>query len=322
MAVEATLTGGSFYGAVQQRQESCGAIFTDLRHACARKLPAHAHELPFFAVILDGDYAEHYGRQHHFFGPFSVSFRPAGIPHQDEVGPHGVRFFEIEIRPEWRTRLAQDGRRLDAARDDFTGGELLWLAMKLFRETRGPVSEGDLNVESLLAELLAEVGMAERKTKDAPAWMARVVAKIHEEYCQRLTLAALSEEAGVHPVHLSRVFRKCKGEGIGEYVHRLRIRAACEQLLKPEASLVQISCDTGFADQSHFTRTFGQLTGMSPARFREMLYRPSQKCQWATSCKSLSPHGAHIDPSDSLSGPPSAHTSVDTAVPGNRRVDE
>jgi AraC family transcriptional regulator len=282
MAEASRLSGGEFYGAVQGRQQACGAIFTDLRHKSARKLPAHAHELPFFAVILDGDYAERYGRQQNFFGPFNVSFRPAGVPHQDEVGPRGVRFFEIEIRPEWQTRLHQDSAFLDTACDDFSGGRMLWPAMKLFRETRAAVAGDDLNVESLLAELLAAVLPAE-EIKDAPGWLARVLARINDEYCRRLTLDALSCEAGVHPVHLSRVFRKCKGEGIGEYIHRLRIRAACEQLLKPEASLADVGYDTGFADQSHFTRAFRRLTGMSPARFRAMLYQPNESSYAASS---------------------------------------
>jgi hypothetical protein len=56
------MQGGSFYGAVQQRREQCDAIFTDLQHSSARKLPAHAHELLFFAVLLQGDYGERYGK--------------------------------------------------------------------------------------------------------------------------------------------------------------------------------------------------------------------------------------------------------------------
>jgi AraC-like DNA-binding protein len=91
------------------------------------------------------------------------------------------------------------------------------------------------------------------------------------EYSERLTLDELSEEAGIHPVHLSRVFRKCMGTGIGEHVHRLRVRAACEQMIKPEISIAEVSLATGFADQSHFTRAFRRVTGMTPAEFRAQL---------------------------------------------------
>jgi AraC family transcriptional regulator len=266
------MQGGSFYGAVRQRREQCDAIFTDLQHSGARKLPEHAHELPFFALLLAGDYGERYGHQLKQFDPFTVAYRPAGVPHQDEIGPRGVRFFEIEIRPSWRQRVQDCSGRLDHACEEYGGGEMLWLAMQLFRETRVPQEKPSLCMESLLAELIASVAQLPRETaKDTPQWLGRVLEKLENEYCERVALEDLAGEAGVHPVHLSRVFRKRVGGGIGEYVHRLRIRAACEQMLAHQRSLAEISLATGFADQSHFTRAFRRITGMSPAAFRKLV---------------------------------------------------
>ncbi len=271
-AGDRALRAGSFYGAVQSRREQCGAIFTDLRHTSPRKLPSHSHELPFFAILMEGLYGERYGRQERQFRPYTVHFRPAGVPHQDEVGPPGVRFFEIEIRPSWRTQLEDCSAALDVARDDCKGGELLWLGMKLFREMRGVAAADDLSVESLLAELMAAAARMPRESKvKSPAWLPRIVEKLEVEYAERLPLDELSREAGVHPVYLSRVFRKYVGEGIGEHVHRLRVRAACVQMLEPEMSIAQISLAVGFADQSHFTRAFRKFVGMTPAAFKAQI---------------------------------------------------
>jgi AraC family transcriptional regulator len=243
-----------------------------LRHTTPKKLPSHSHELPFFAVLMEGLYGERYGRQERQFRPYTVHFRPGGVPHQDEVGPSGVRFFEIEVRPSWRNRLADCSAALDVARYDCKGGELLWLAMKLFRELRGAVPSDDLSVESLLAELMvAAARMPREGNAGKPVWLGRIVDKLAVEYAKRLTLDDLSREAGVHPVHLSRVFRKCVGEGIGEHVHRLRVRAACEQMRVRETSIAEISLTLGFADQSHFTRAFRRVVGMTPMVFRSQL---------------------------------------------------
>jgi AraC family transcriptional regulator len=265
------LGAGSFYGAVQAKQERCGAIFTDLVHKAPRRLPSHSHELPFFGLLLEGEYGERYGRRQTQFPPFTIMFRPAGIPHQDEIGPRGVKFFEIEVRPCWRQRLDECSGTLDRACEDCVGGQVLWLGMKLYRELHCGVTD-ELAVESLLSELLASVAQLPRERGQAsPAWLDRILDKVAAEYAERLTLDELSAEAGVHPVHLSRVFRRWKGQGMGEYVHRLRIRAACEQMLRPETPIADIGLATGFADQSHFTRSFRRLTGMSPARFRRMI---------------------------------------------------
>jgi AraC family transcriptional regulator len=273
---EQALGAGNFYGSIEGKREQCGAIFTNLRHSVPRKLPSHSHELPFFALLLEGEYGERYQRRERQFRPFTLHFRPAGIPHQDEVGPQGVRFFEIEIRPSWRERLTDGSAALDLAHDDCEGGPLLWLAMKMFRELQGPAD--DLVVESLLAEMLGRVARIRRETvRQAPGWLGRIVEKLADEYCNRVTLDGLSREAGVHPVHLSRVFRKWVGAGIGEYVHRLRIRAACEQMLTPEISIAEISLAAGFADQSHFTRAFRRATGMTPAAFRRQVVAATRR---------------------------------------------
>lgn len=271
------LGAGKFYGAVQSRHEQCDAIFTDLRHTSPRKLPSHAHELSFFAVLMDGLYGERYGRQERQFRPFTVHFRPAGVPHQDEVGPPGVRFFEIEIRPSWRQRLADCSAALDIARDDCKGGGLLWLAMKIFRELQGSCPPDDLSVESLLTELMAAAARTPPENdRRPPAWLRRILEKLEVDFTGRISLDDLSREAGVHPVHVSRVFRKFVGEGIGEHVHRLRVRKACEQMREPELSIADISLALGFSDQSHFTRSFRRVTAVSPARFRAMVWGQRQ----------------------------------------------
>lgn len=264
---EQRLTGGQFYGGVLGRQAVSGAIFTELRHSEARKLPAHSHELPFFCLFFGGDYAEKYGRRDVQYRPFTLSFRPAGVPHQDEVGPRGARMFGIEIERDCQRNLRDGGGDLGIAYD-FEGGESLWLGLKLYSETRTPLAAHDLQVESLVSELLGAVACKPESCTAAPYWLRRVLEKLRTEYRERLTMDDLALEAGVHPVHLSRVFRRITGKGIGEYVHRLRIREACERMLKPDASLAEISCDLGFADQSHFTRTFHAITGTSPGVFR------------------------------------------------------
>jgi AraC family transcriptional regulator len=48
----------------------------------------------------------------------------------------------------------------------------------------------------------------------------------------------------------------------------LRIEDACRRLATSDAPLVAIALDAGFADQSHFAKTFKRQTGMTPAEYR------------------------------------------------------
>jgi len=292
--IEQRLTGGEFYGRVLDKAAIGGAIFTDLHHSSASKLPAHSHELPFFCLFFRGDYEEKYGRRNVQFRPFTFSFRPAGVPHQDAIGPRGARMFGIEVKPAWQSKLQSCSGSLNVGYD-FRGGEPLWLALKLYAETRAPLPADDLRVESLVSELLGAVACRPEPSQISPLWLRRVQEKLHAEFYARITMDELALEAGVHPVHLSRVFRRCMGKGIGDYVHRLRVRQACERMLAPEVPLADISVELGFADQSHFSRTFHAITGATPGAFRAMLTREGITSP-ASLCRRLSSSNSCLHP--------------------------
>jgi AraC-like DNA-binding protein len=68
--------------------------------------------------------------------------------------------------------------------------------------------------------------------------------------------------------HLARAFREHYGCSIGEYVRRLRIEAACEELSRANKPLSAIAAAAGFYDQAHFTNVFKAHVGVTPGQFR------------------------------------------------------
>jgi AraC family transcriptional regulator len=79
----------------------------------------------------------------------------------------------------------------------------------------------------------------------------------------------MAEAVGAHPVYLSREFHRHFRCTVGEYVRQLRIELACHKLSGSDEPLALIALAAGFFDQSHFSRTFKLLTGMSPAQYRK-----------------------------------------------------
>jgi AraC family transcriptional regulator len=86
-----------------------------------------------------------------------------------------------------------------------------------------------------------------------------------------LPLAELARAVQVHPVHLSRTFRRRFHRTVADYVRSLRLDWSARQLATGEEPLCAIALRAGFADQSHFGRVFKQHTGMTPARYRRSL---------------------------------------------------
>ena len=117
--------------------------------------------------------------------------------------------------------------------------------------------------------MMGAIAGFEAPDQAAPAWFGRVKERLHEDFREPLRMRDLAREAGIHPVHLARVFRKIERRTPGEYQQRLQVRAACELLRDREWPLAAIAAECGFADQSHLTRVFRRMAGTTPARFRQ-----------------------------------------------------
>jgi AraC family transcriptional regulator len=128
-----------------------------------------------------------------------------------------------------------------------------------------------LAVEGAALEIL--VAAARPVGRDAlprrpPAWLKRVVDLLQARFLDGLRLPEVAREAGVHPVHLTRVFRAHHGVSLGAYVRGLRLDWAATRLAGSRSTLGDIALEAGFADQSHFTRMFKRHTGSTPGQFR------------------------------------------------------
>ena len=259
---------GQFYGHVSDRASFSGITLSDLSHTCERHLPAHSHEAAFFSMMVHGSYSERIGSKDFPYRSFSTVFHPPELVHKDHIGAVGVRFFMIEVQAAWLTLLQREFKRLDLS-PGMCHSEAMWLANRLYIEYD---KQDPLHIESLTCELLAAVTKASiiRETRKPP-WLAAVIEYLRAELGRPLTLEEIATEIGVHPVYLSRVFRHSFRQTLGEYLNSLRAEFARERLAFSDEPLAEIASRCGFADQSHFTRTFRKITGTTPGSFRSAM---------------------------------------------------
>ena len=270
MSMNRNLQPGHFYGEITRKREASGLILSELKHDTARKLPSHSHELAYFCLLLNGNYWEQFGRKRITYKPLTVMFHPPDTTHLDGIGPAGGRFFSVEVKTEWMERLREClGRvELDSTLHE---GDLAWLAMRLYREHRQVDACSVLTIEGLVLEMLALVGrLKDVKEQTRPRWLSNAVDLLNAEFRNNLKVQDIAKEIGVHPFHLSRVFRMVHRQTVGEYVHKLRVAYACKLMESPDSDLVDVALSAGFADQSHFTKVFKNVTGMTPGVFKQL----------------------------------------------------
>lgn len=83
-----------------------------------------------------------------------------------------------------------------------------------------------------------------------------------------MSLISLSKYVSISPEHLARAFKKIHAISIGDYLRQVKIKYACDELANTDKSIVEISFESGFYDQSHFCKVFKSLIGITPLSYR------------------------------------------------------
>ena len=262
------LPAGQFFGRQSKSFDAGGFRLTESLYTKGLRLPVHSHELAKFCFVIAGDYVETLGRKQHARRPLTLTYHPPDTSHAEAHNAPGHHFL-VELDKRWLDYARDYSVALDSP-VEVREGLPIRAAMRLYEEFRNFDSVSGLAVQGLMFELLAETS---RRTvhiprKQAPRWLEEVTEFLREQFYENHSLDELAQAAGVHAAHLSRAFRLFHCCTVGEYVRRLRVEFASQKLSLTETPLAEIASMSGFADQSHFSRTFKRSTGMLPSEFR------------------------------------------------------
>ena len=89
---------------------------------------------------------------------------------------------------------------------------------------------------------------------------------LRSNYATNTSLSDLASIAKVSPFHLVRIFNDQVGVPPHEYQTQVRITNA-QRLLRDGYSISDAAIETGFFDQSHFSRNFKRITGLTPGKY-------------------------------------------------------
>lgn len=224
----------------------------------------HSHPSDGVTLLLSGAIRESARWGEEVGTALSVVAKPAGVVHADEVGPHGARTVQVVFR--------------DASLEGLTGWRWLharpaaaaMLAIVRALRTADGVSEAAL--ENRVIDVLASLPDDLPLPGHPPRWL-RLVREMVDDAGGHETVFVrdLARATGVHPVSLSRAFRRHYGCTVTEYRRRQRLRRAAASIAAASAGLSRIAHESGYADHPHMTREFRRATGISPSRFRALI---------------------------------------------------
>lgn len=102
-----------------------------------------------------------------------------------------------------------------------------------------------------------------------PALAARIKFYLDAKYTEKLRIDELANRFGIHPNHLSRIFRERYGVSPKQYLLSLKLEKAALMLATADAPVALIAESLGFDDQHAFSKLFKKYRGVSPMAYRK-----------------------------------------------------
>ncbi|WP_019913399.1 response regulator [Paenibacillus sp. HW567] len=84
-----------------------------------------------------------------------------------------------------------------------------------------------------------------------------------------VSLRVLADHVNLHPTHLSKIYKIETGEGISDYISRLRMERACHMLKNTAKKVYEISTEIGYMDPAYFIKVFKRQFGVTPQEYRD-----------------------------------------------------
>lgn len=163
--------------------------------------------------------------------------------------------------------------------EQISGGidnEITGLLATLRREAEAKAAGYRHRVRSVCTDLIVAVARKCDAAGDAGAarggGASSIVAAAKEYILKHLaedmTLGEVAWHVGKGEEHLARVFKRETGRSVFDYVREARVNRAQTLIMDPALTLTTIAERCGFNSLAFFSRTFRQLTGMSPSAYR------------------------------------------------------
>jgi AraC-like DNA-binding protein len=246
-------------------------------HHINHAYPPHSHDYYVVCIIDRGRQSFTHERRRYVTPPGGIILINPGEVHTGEAAAAGGFVMRC---------LYPTVAQVQAAVADLYGRHQ---ALPAFRQVRVDDHTAHTRIAQAHAALVGEAHPLERETRLAAA-LAHLVEHyedvraapygprpertavekarrlIDERYAEGLSLSELAAHTALSPYYLVRVFRAAYGLPPHAYLDNVRIRHA-ERLIAAGKPLAMVAAETGYSSQSHLTRRFRQIIGVTPGQY-------------------------------------------------------
>lgn len=240
-------------GVESQAVEVNGFRISETTLRASTRIAPHAHDTAQICFVLEGSYVERLASGDRSLRAGWMHVRGADVRHANLVDDDDVLALVVAVDRDRAVKLSEEPRRVFA---------------DLAREIRAEIRRSDAASSTALEGLaLLTLARLERMQRE-PAWLREAAAIIDRRWRERLSVATIAREIGVHASTLAVMFRRHYQMSVGERIRATRVDHAKVELATTRMPIAEIALRCGFYDQAHFARVFRDVTGDTPRRYR------------------------------------------------------
>jgi AraC family transcriptional regulator len=257
---------GEFLGREITRRSAPGFIVT-FRRSGSGQIDAkpHCHSTPHLLLPLDRGYwseADGFDESH----PSQLIYTPADTCHRDSMVHFGGRYLSISVdAPIIESTVPRLSHPVALSRPIAARVAhcVAWRTVK--RDLT------DLFLEEACLTLVGELHRSERSRDYAcPPWLRQVIEIVHGRGDSLPSISTIGEMIGIHPVHITRVFRLRYGIPLSKYILSIRVQHAMAALRSGKTTVGMVAANNGFTDQSHLCKSFKAILGITPSGYQAL----------------------------------------------------
>ncbi len=243
--------------------------------------PRHSHDYYVICLVKQGFQSFTHQGTKHFTPPGGVILINPGAVHTgeavDEKGFEMLCLYPtvahmqaavIELTGSYQTLPFFREARVDSP---WAANSILALHNALAQESSALECESRLT--STLTEFIkrcANIHLNEQRLGRERKAIQQARHYIEERFAQGISLSELAAHVSFSPYYLLRVFRAEVGIPPHTYLENVRIRRA-QRLIEAGTPLAEVAAEVGFSSQSHLTRRFKQIIGVTPGQYAQHL---------------------------------------------------
>lgn len=249
-----------------------GFWFCETLHHEPFEMGLHSHDDAHIAFIIEGAAGTLVDHRATIALADTVAFMPPRVEHRTSYKTP-VRAFYMAVPAKTIERLRPFSVNFTTNPFEICHLQVIELARHLRLEYGNPEPSSQLSLEGLMLHFWGLLSRTPVVAHDSipPKWLQEMKSRLESEWWTPLSIQALAERAGVHPVYLMKTFRRHYGITIAAFVEQKRLDGAklAIRRIGTEQSFGALALDLGYRDQSQFNRAFKRAFGLTPSQFRK-----------------------------------------------------